>query len=75
MLLEKRGLLKYHGVEAPSARGFFIDGRYPHATAVLTESGTGEKWAIDSWPRANAEPPVVQPLRVWKRARPGDALS
>jgi hypothetical protein len=75
MLLEKRGLLKHHRVEPPSARGFFIDGRYPHATAVLTDIGSGEKWAIDSWPRANAEPPVIQPLRVWKRARSGDVQS
>ncbi len=74
LLLEKRGYLKYHTVDPPSARGFFLDLRYPHATAVLTDKSTGEKWAVDSWPRANAEPPVVQPLSVWKRARPGDPL-
>ncbi len=75
LLLAKHGYLKYHKVEAPAARGFFVDLRYPHATAVLTDTSTGEKWAINSWPRANAEPPVIQPLKVWKRARSGDPLS
>lgn len=69
MLLAQNGYLKHHKVEPPSARGFFLDGRYPHATAVLKVVATGEKWAIDSWPRANAEPPVVQLLKVWKRGR------
>jgi len=71
MLLAKHGYLRFHTVDPPSARGFFIDGRYPHATAVLTETGSRKKWAIDSWPRANALPPVIQPLAKWKRSRIG----
>ena len=74
ILLAEHGYLKRHEVREPSARGFFLDGRYPHATAVLAEQGTGERWAIDSWPRANAEPPVIQLLSEWKRARSGDEL-
>jgi len=70
-LLAENGHLTRHRVEWPSARGFFFDGRYPHATAVLKDVETGEKWAIDSWPRANAKPPVVEPLKVWKRGRGG----
>jgi hypothetical protein len=71
VFLAERGFLKHHQVEEPSSRGFFLDGRYPHATAVLSVNGSGEKWAIDSWPRANGEPPVIQPLPVWKRSRTG----
>jgi hypothetical protein len=67
-LLEAQGALKHHGVAKPAARGFFLDGRYPHATAVVAEAGGG-KWAIDSWPRGNGEPPVVQPLAEWLRSR------
>jgi hypothetical protein len=69
MFLAEHGYLNHHRVEEPTARGFFVDLRYPHATAVLTDLATGEKWAIDSWPRANAEPPVIQRLSEWKRAR------
>jgi hypothetical protein len=69
LLLAEQGYLRHHRVEPPSARGFFLDLRYPHATAVLTDTSSGVKWAIDSWPRANAEPPVVQPLAAWKRSR------
>lgn len=71
IFLASHGYLKHHRVEAPSARGFFIDGRYPHATAVLADTSSGEKWAIDSWPRANALPPVIMRLREWKRSRVG----
>ena len=71
LFLAAHGYLKHHRVEAPSARGFFIDGRYPHATAVLTDTISGKKWAIDSWPRANALPPVIMPLGEWKRSRVG----
>jgi hypothetical protein len=69
-LLASHDLLKHHRVLQPSARGFFLDGRYPHATAVLAEKAGGEKWAIDSWPKANGEPPVVQPLSEWMRTWP-----
>ncbi len=69
MLLAKNGYLRHHKVELPSARGFFIDLRYPHATAVLLDTSSGKRWAIDSWPRANGEPPVIQLLAEWKRSR------
>jgi hypothetical protein len=71
LFLASHGLIKHHKVGAPTARGFFLDGRYPHATAVLTDTGSGEKWAIDSWPRANALPPVIMPLKDWRRSRVG----
>ncbi|SUB01278.1 Uncharacterised protein [Pannonibacter phragmitetus] len=62
---ERAGLLRHHRVASPVARGFLLDGRYPHATAVLRESAGGQAYAIDSWVRANAKPPVVQPLESW----------
>jgi hypothetical protein len=71
VLLAAHGYLRHHQVEEPASRGFFLDGRYPHATAVLSVNGSGEKWAIDSWPRANAEAPVVLPLAEWRRLRRG----
>ena len=72
--LDAHGLLHHHRVLQPVARGWFIDLRYPHATAVLQEIESGTKWAVDSWPRANAEPPVIQLLSEWRSARPNDPL-
>ena len=71
IFLAGHGYLTHHTVEAPAARGFFVDGRYPHNTAVLRDTSSGEKWAIDSWPRANALPPVIMRLKEWKRSRVG----
>jgi hypothetical protein len=63
-MLAGQGLLRHHAVGEPAARGFFLDGRYPHATAVVHENG-GDDWAVDSWPRANGQPPVIEPLSNW----------
>ena len=73
VLLEEHGLLRHHKVQRPVARGILIDGRYPHATAVLAETGKAGagSWAVDSWPEANGEPPLIQPLGTWMRSRGG----
>ncbi len=65
LLLADNGLLTHHSPAYPVARGFFLDGRYPHATAVLRDDATGEDWAIDPWPHANAEDVDVLPLSEW----------
>lgn len=54
LILAARGDLRFHQVARPVSRGFFLDGRYPHATAVLREKGTDLSWAIDSWQTANS---------------------
>ena len=69
LMLQARGALRHHTVMHPVARGFFLDGRYPHATAVLAEIEGAEKWAIDSWPEDNGRPPVVQRLDLWLASR------
>ncbi|UOM34010.1 hypothetical protein [Acuticoccus sp. I52.16.1] len=63
MVAQEAGLLKHHRVGSPVSRGYFLDLRYPHATAVLL--GEDEAWAIDSWPAANGVPPDVMPLDTW----------
>ncbi|MEZ5838943.1 MAG: hypothetical protein R3D02_00370 [Hyphomicrobiales bacterium] len=45
-------------------RGFFLDGRYPHVTAVLVEKG-GVPYAIDSWPGPNGATPEIKTLDAW----------
>lgn len=74
-VLAAHDLLKHHRVGEPVARGFFLDGRYPHATAVLSETEGEASWAIDSWPNANGEPPLIQPMSEWFRARRSPAPS
>ncbi len=71
VFLAEHGFLQHHQVREPASRGYFFDGRYPHATAVLAVDGSGEKWAVDSWPRANGEPPVILPLSEWRKMRSG----
>lgn len=61
--------LKHHRVGRPAARGFFLDGRYPHATAVVIETANGAAWAVDSWIRDNGERPDIMPLDQWMRQR------
>ena len=47
LVLDQLKLLRHHDVDAPEARGYFIDGRPPHATAVLVEKATGTKWSVE----------------------------
>ena len=62
--LERRGLLKHHSVDRNVTRGFLIDRRYPHSTAVLRER-SGKKWAVDSWYEPAGGPPDILPLSEW----------
>ncbi len=65
LVAEENGLLRHHRVTTPVARGYFLDGRYPHATAVVVERESGAAHAVDSWPQANGELPTVMPLDDW----------
>lgn len=66
-LLEGQGWLRHHRVGRTASRGFLIDGRYPHNTATIIETASGRSWVVDSWVRANAQPPDIMPLDVWKK--------
>ena len=66
LVLDQLKLLRHHDVDAPEARGYFIDGRPPHATAVLVEKATGTKWSIDSWTVGYGQALEVMPLERWK---------
>ncbi|WP_376710905.1 hypothetical protein [Pseudochrobactrum lubricantis] len=64
--LETRGWLKHHTVAKRMTRGSFIDGRYPHWTAVIKDM-SGHSWAVDSWYEAGGGMPDIMPLQEWKR--------
>lgn len=61
LLLDQLHLFHHHEVGGPEARGFFLDGRGPHATAVLLDVHTGRKWAIDNWTHKYGNKPDVMP--------------
>jgi hypothetical protein len=68
LVLQEQGLLTYHKVEPPESRGFFLDGRYPHFTAIIADKRTGEEWAVDPWRRAPGQIPEILPLIQWRQA-------
>ncbi|CAN7408107.1 hypothetical protein [Aminobacter sp. LjRoot7] len=64
--LARRGLLKHHKVEARDSRGFLLDGRYPHWTAVI-RAPDGVKWVVDSWYAPMGGAPDIIRLADWKQ--------
>jgi hypothetical protein len=67
LVLEAQGWLVHHRVERPQSRGLFIDGRYPHVTAIVAEKRTGREWAVDPWARAPGQRPDILPLERWRQ--------
>jgi hypothetical protein len=66
LLISDLRLLRFHQVVGPESRGYLLDGRYPHATAVVAELGSGRRWAIDPWTRRNGERPDTLPIERWQ---------
>lgn len=65
LLLADLRLLRHHTVDVPVARGYLIDGRPPHVTAILRENKTGERWTVDPWTRRYGQSPEIMPLARW----------
>jgi hypothetical protein len=69
LILDQLRLLRHHQVGSPVAPGYLLDGRGLHATAVLRETRSGKKWAVDNWTRNYGERPDVMPLEQWMAER------
>jgi hypothetical protein len=65
-MMEKDGLFRFHRVYKKSQRGLLIIGGWPHSTAVIQETGSGKKWAVDSWVHDNGTKPDIVTLKEWK---------
>lgn len=63
--LQKAGALKFHEVAEPTHRGYLIDGKWPHNTAVIRETASGELFVVDSFYRKNGEEPYIMPRALW----------
>jgi hypothetical protein len=64
-LMRQNGLLKFHEIEDMRTRNFFFTG-WPHSTAVIHETASGERFAVDSWFYDNGFPATIVPFAVWK---------
>jgi hypothetical protein len=73
LVLQSHGLLKYHTVQIPFSKGDLLKATmqgdpvkyWPHWTAVLEETKTGQRYAVDSWIYANGENPAVVKVEDW----------
>jgi len=67
-LFQSQGLLRFHTVLERAYRApALLD---QHWAAQVEETGTGRRFAVDSWYRDNGEPAVVQSLEHWHQKRP-----
>lgn len=64
-LLKAGGFVKFHEIEDMRTRNFFFTG-WPHTTAVIRETKTGERYAVDSWFYDNGHAAVIVPFAQWK---------
>jgi hypothetical protein len=73
LVLQANGLLKHHTVSGTMSKENLARGvatlnpvkYWPHWTAVLTETKTGQKYAVDSWLFPNGENPAVVKVEDW----------
>ncbi|HLC09486.1 MAG TPA: hypothetical protein VJK06_09410 [Methyloceanibacter sp.] len=73
LVLQSNKLLKHHTVEIPFSKGDLLKGAlqgdpikyWPHWTAVIQETKTGQKYAVDSWIYENGENPAVVKVEDW----------
>lgn len=64
-LFAQDNLLHWHSVEQPTRRGYYIDGAWPHNSAVIRDRQTGTRYVVDSWFHANGHEPAILPAEIW----------
>ncbi len=65
LALQQLDLLKWHQVHPKQRRIVWFVAT--HWTASISEVGSEQVYAVDSWYRDNGEMPYIQPLDDWKR--------
>ena len=66
-VLANAGLLRHHSVGIPFAKDNYLRGvaGWTHWTAILSETTTRQRWAVDSWIYANGENPAIVKAEDW----------
>lgn len=67
VVLSNAGLVHHHRVAAPFAKENYLRGvsGWTHWTAVLEETATLQRFAVDSWIHANGENPAIVAAEKW----------
>ncbi|WP_114388975.1 hypothetical protein [Notoacmeibacter marinus] len=70
--LDRADLMRHHKqLRKIAQRGYLIDGRYPHKTALIRDTAGGV-WAVDSWRGRNGQPPEIMPISRWENSSSSD---
>lgn len=64
-LMRQGGLVQWHIDEDTRTRSYFLMG-WPHSTAVIRDTHSGERFAVDSWFYDNGAPATIVPFATWK---------
>lgn len=67
LVLQNNGLLKHHTVGTPFSKDQLWRGvsGWTHWTAVIKETKTEQRWAVDSWIYENGENPAIVETEKW----------
>jgi hypothetical protein len=67
LVLQNNGLLNHHTVGTPFSKDQLWRGveGWTHWTAVIRETKTSQRWAVDSWIYANGENPAIVETEKW----------
>lgn len=75
LLLKEKGLIHFHEIGQPEVRYPILSGRgWMHQTAVITDTKTRERFAVDSWFEDNGHPAYIVPLEIWRNGWHPDQL-
>ena len=65
-MLKAAGLLRWHAVETPRTRGYFLFG-WPHTAAVIRDVTNASEYAVDAWFEDNGRPAHLVPMDAWRK--------
>lgn len=64
-LMNQKGLIRFHEILDIRRRGFFLN-RWPHTTAVIRDTQTQQRFAVDAWFYDNGAPATVISFDKWE---------
>ncbi len=64
VMMRDDGLLRWHDITGPAARGFFLMG-WPHLSAVIRDRATERSFVVDSWFFDNGVRATIVPVATW----------